>query len=168
MEQENNRSMLWAIIAGVILVIAVLFLLTQNTATQDPDPTNTINTTTGNDDIEENIDEDNTFQTTFNLEEQNNSGQNGTVVLSEVGNQVQVTINLSNPNSAPEPAHIHIGSCPNPGAVLHHLSDVVNGTSVTLLDTTLADLNARGALAVNIHKSAAESGIYYSCGNLDF
>ncbi len=167
MDQENNKGMLMAIIIGAILVIVILFLLTQNNNTPDPNESSTTTTTTGNADNNEDTDEDNTFLTTFNLLEQNDSGQNGTVVLTEIGNQVQVTINLSNPNPAPEPAHIHVGRCPNPGEVVHHLSDVVNGTSVTLLDTTLASLNSQGDLAVNIHKSAAESGIYYSCGNLD-
>jgi hypothetical protein len=102
------------------------------------------------------------------LDEQNDSGQSGTAVLLEVGSQLQVTLTLTNPVTTPEPAHIHAGSCPNPGAIVFPLTNVVNGTSVTVLDTNLAALEAMGALAINVHKSAAEAQIYFACGDLEF
>lgn len=103
----------------------------------------------------------------FVLSEQNDSAQNGTVELEEVEGKVLVTITLSNPTSVEEPAHIHEGICPNPGAIVFPLENVVNGTSVTTIDTTLADLEEMGDLAINIHKSAAESSVYYACGDLE-
>jgi hypothetical protein len=79
-----------------------------------------------------------------------------------------VTISLGNPNATSQPAHIHVGSCPTPGAVVFPLTSVVNGTSVTMLNTSLEDLIAQGELALNVHKSEEESSVYVACGNLDF
>ena len=68
--------------------------------------------------------------------------------------------------STPQPAHIHIGSCPTPGAVKYPLINVVNGMSDTLLDVSLAQLKSELPLAVNVHKSAAEASVYVACGNI--
>src|SRR5258708_148783 len=105
---------------------------------------------------------------TLNLSADNNSGQTGTATLSEVDGKVTVTLNLTGEaTGASEPAHIHLGSCPNPGAVKYPLSSVVNGTSVTTLDVTLDQLKAMEPLAINVHKSASQINWYISCGNLN-
>src|SRR5215217_7175526 len=53
---------------------------------------------------------------TIVLAPQNNSGQTGTAVLTSEGAGTRVVISLSNA-AGPHPAHIHTGSCPDPGAV---------------------------------------------------
>jgi hypothetical protein len=68
---------------------------------------------------------------------------------------------------APQPAHIHVGSCPTPGAVKYPLTNVVNGKSVTMLNVSMKELLASSdKLAINVHKSAAEVTNYTACGDL--
>lgn len=104
---------------------------------------------------------------TINLDEQSSSGQSGTATLEEVDGKVKVTIVLDGTVSASaQPAHIHTGSCPTPGAVLYPLTDVVSGQSETVLDVNMASIQGAGALAINVHKSVKESKVYTACGNL--
>jgi cytoskeletal protein RodZ len=173
MENENRSSMMMLVIVllAVIIFIAALFFILRDDELQDNN-NNTEDTTEENNTTDDTDDTDEkpviTETKTFELTEQNDSGQNGTVTLDEVGDQVQVTIALSNPTATPEPAHIHVGSCPTPGVVVFPLENVVNGASVTLLDTSFDDLKSQGDLAVNVHKSATESSVYFACGNLEF
>ncbi len=89
---------------------------------------------------------------------------------------------------SPHPAHIHAGSCPEPGDVVVGLSDVsfdmnVDGTasagaetvgqasaipveaSVTTVPLALADI-AAGQHAINVHASAEDMGTYIACGDI--
>jgi len=104
------------------------------------------------------------------LDEQNESGQTGTAVISEgpEGNAV-VTLTMTGGSFVePQPAHVHLGSCPTPGAVQYPLNDVVAGSSVTTLDASYEDLTqATEKMAVNVHKSAKESKVYTACGNIN-
>jgi hypothetical protein len=105
---------------------------------------------------------------TVTLGEQNDLGQSGTATLTEENGQVKVVLSLTGGTFAePQPAHIHMGMCPKPGEVVYPLTNVVNGQSETMLATTMADLKAKGDLAVNVHKSAAEASVYTACGNLE-
>lgn len=95
------------------------------------------------------------------------SEETGTAVLSEVDGKTKVVVMITGePKGAVQPAHIHLGSCPNPGKVLHSLTDVVDGKSETVIDTTLASLKAQLPLAINLHESAKLIKNYVSCGNL--
>ncbi|HCM68674.1 MAG TPA: hypothetical protein DIS62_06830 [Candidatus Kerfeldbacteria bacterium] len=104
----------------------------------------------------------------FDLDEQNNSNEDGKVTLIPlVGNKTQVVLNVENvPARVSQPAHIHVGECPSPGAVKYALTPVVNGTSTTTLNVTVAQLKAQGKLAVNVHKSANEISTYVACADL--
>lgn len=103
----------------------------------------------------------------INLAESNKSGQSGTALLTEVNGKLKVTISLTGKKSSvAQPAHIHIGKCPIPGAVKYPLTNIVGGKSETMLSMTLSDLMTMGDLAVNVHKSAAESKVYTSCGDV--
>jgi hypothetical protein len=104
----------------------------------------------------------------FKLAAQNKSGQDGTATLEEVGGKVKVTLDLTSPVTSPEPAHVHVGKCPSPGAVKYPLTNVVSGKSVTTLDTTLAAMMKLGDISINVHKSAEDLKTYMSCGDLDF
>lgn len=100
------------------------------------------------------------------LAEENKSGQMGTALLEEVNGKVRVTLSMTGTKMGTQPAHIHIGVCPGVGAVKYPLSSVVGGKSETMLDLTMVDLFNQGPLAINVHKSAAEAGVYTACGAL--
>ena len=106
---------------------------------------------------------------TVTLSEQNASGEMGTAVLEEINGAVRVTVSVSGqPDGSVQPAHIHTGACPTPGAVVYPLTSLQDNSSVTMLNVSLADLEAQLPLAINLHKSAAEAQIYIACGDLSF
>lgn len=107
---------------------------------------------------------------TFKLAALNNSKQDGTVTLMEVGGKVKVSLEVANASTTAEPAHIHMGKCAVPEDVKYPLTNVVNGKSETMLpaDVTLDKLMAMGDLSINVHKSATELKSYTACGNLDW
>jgi len=101
------------------------------------------------------------------LSAQNKSGESGTATLTDVGGNTQVTIKVSGePSGVSQPAHIHVGACPNPGAVKYPLSYPVDGASVTMLDVSLDALKAQLPLAINVHKNSEEAKVYVACGDV--
>ncbi|MDO8594722.1 MAG: hypothetical protein Q7R93_04400 [bacterium] len=102
------------------------------------------------------------------LDEQNKSGQKGEATITQVGTStVKVIVNITGkPSGVAQPAHIHLGSCPNPGAVKYPLTSVGKGASQTELPMTLDQLLSELPLAINVHKSAADIKTYTSCGDL--
>ena len=106
---------------------------------------------------------------TVGLNSQNSSYESGIATLEEINGKVVVTLNMKGyTDSTAQPAHIHAGMCPNPGSIKYPLSPVINGKSVTTIDTTLANLKSMLPLAINVHKSASQAGIYISCGDIKF
>lgn len=105
---------------------------------------------------------------TITLGTQSNLGQSGTAVLTEENGKVKVTLTMTGGSfTSPQPAHIHEGSCPKPGAVKYPLTNVVNGKSETILNVDMATvMKSATKLAINVHKSAAEPNVYTACGNL--
>ncbi|MDO8551575.1 MAG: hypothetical protein Q7S03_02745 [bacterium] len=94
--------------------------------------------------------------------------QSGAATLSEENGKVKVVINVNTPDLLTnQPAHIHIGSCPGVGAVLYPLNNVVNGRSETTIDTTLDQLENQQPIAINVHQSNQQIGIYTSCGQIN-
>jgi hypothetical protein len=107
---------------------------------------------------------------TVDLTEQNESGQSGTATLTPNDDGTfEVAIELSPGGEAPQPAHIHEGTCPDVGDVAVALNDVLDGASTTenvefsLEDVLRAD---SPGYAINVHKSAAESDVYVACGDI--
>lgn len=100
------------------------------------------------------------------LGEQNNSGELGVVTIDDADGGAKVIVTLSGAPVTAQPAHIHAGACPTPGAVKYPLADVVNGKSETIIPVKVADLKGMLPLAVNVHKSAAEIDSYVACGDL--
>lgn len=97
---------------------------------------------------------------------QSGSGESGTAVLHAEGDRTRVVVQLDNPVAGPQPAHIHLGSCPSPNPTpLFPLSGVVNGRSETVLDVNLGTLVAQ-AMAINVHLSPQEISVYVSCGDI--
>ncbi len=105
--------------------------------------------------------------TTVTLKAENNSGQDGTAMLTDMGGgKTKVVLDLRNSPAGPQPAHVHEGTCANLNpAPKHPLTNVVNGRSETMLDVRMSDL-MMGNLAINVHKSAQEAQTYVSCGDI--
>lgn len=104
---------------------------------------------------------------TVNLAEENKSGESGTATLKEENGKTTVTLTLTGfTKDVFQPAHIHVGACPGVGAVKYPLTNVINGSSVTILSITLAELKQNLPLAINVHKSAKEITNYTACGEL--
>ena len=99
---------------------------------------------------------------TIILDELDGSGQSGFATLTARGDQTEVV--LSGTVGISELNHIHTGTCSNLGGVVHALTNMADGASVTTVDATLASLMT-GSFAVNLHKDG-EPGTYTSCGNV--
>jgi hypothetical protein len=95
-------------------------------------------------------------------------GQSGTAVLSESNGKtkVSITVNAVPDLTLPEPVHIHMGTCDNPGNIVYSLNNIINGQSATTLDTTLNNIRSKEPLVINIHKSNQEINVHTACGNL--
>ncbi|MBX4198412.1 hypothetical protein KW782_03705 [Candidatus Parcubacteria bacterium] len=101
------------------------------------------------------------------LNEQNSSGQKGKAILFDVKGKAKVIVTLKGkPSDVAQPAHIHLGSCATIGTVKYALANVTKGASMTSLNVSVADILKSVPLAINVHKSAAESSVYTSCGDI--
>ena len=102
----------------------------------------------------------------IDLEEQNGSGESGTATLTTDGRTSSPTRTRRSPSTAPQPAHIHEGSCkeldPTPA---YGLENVVGGKSTTTVDRPLEELRDAD-YAINVHKSASQLDVYVACGDL--
>jgi len=102
----------------------------------------------------------------YDLGTLSNSGQKGTVTLTAMGSKTKVVISLTGEGAASvQPAHIHLGSCPTPGAVKWPLTNVVHGRSVTVLDVPFSQVDETG-FSVAVHQSSAHLNVYVACGNI--
>jgi len=101
---------------------------------------------------------------TINLTAQNDSGVNGTAVLTPDGAGTKVVLSLANA-PGPHPVHIHAGACPTVGAVVFPLTSVTNNMSETTVAASIADI-LRAPHAINVHKSPQEVSVYTACGNI--
>lgn len=103
----------------------------------------------------------------ISIKSQNDSGQLGTARLEGMAdNKTKVILELTGGSFNQQPAHIHIGSCPNPGTVKYPLTDLESGRSETIVNTDLESMVKSGALAINVHKSEQEISVYTACGDL--
>jgi hypothetical protein len=97
----------------------------------------------------------------------NHSGETGAATLAQQPDgSLRVTVLMHNGGSAPQPVHIHKGTCEESGAVAFKLQTAVNGKSeTTLKGVKLSDLTS-SAHVINVHKSAKEMGTYVACGRI--
>jgi len=107
----------------------------------------------------------------FPVYAQNDSKESGAVMLVEAGAQTHVVIDLSDvPADVTQPAHIHTGSCAEIGGVKYPLTGVAKAetgpVSQTTLDVSFEQLMSELPLAINVHKSQEESGVYVACGDV--
>lgn len=106
---------------------------------------------------------------TLSMAAQNNSGESGTATLTAIENgKTRVELKLNGaPQDIVQPSHIHTGSCANLGAIVYPLTSPINGVAETILDVDLTtDILNKLPLALNVHKSVSEAGIYVSCGDI--
>jgi Cu/Zn superoxide dismutase len=100
------------------------------------------------------------------IKAQNNSGENGTIKLTPMGDKTKVEISLRGAPKAAQPAHVHEGTCaqmdPKPK---YPLSNVVNGKSSSEVPVSIDKLTD-GSLAINVHKSGNDLKTYVACGDL--
>lgn len=104
---------------------------------------------------------------TYAFAAQNASGETGTVTLAPTSDDTTtVTVNLKGAPADAQPDHIHPGTCakldPKP---MYPLTNVVDGTSTTVVKASMAKLTA-GGFAVNVHKSTSDLGTYVACADL--
>jgi hypothetical protein len=103
---------------------------------------------------------------TIQLEELNDSGVSGTVVLTAQGQATRISINLTGNVTGDHVAHLHDGTCEAPGEYTYTLNPVsANGTSETVVNLTLDELLS-GAYFVNVHPSEANWDTWMVCGQL--
>jgi hypothetical protein len=104
---------------------------------------------------------------TVTLNEQNGSGESGTATLTQMGSDLKVVISIKGaPATTPQPAHIHDGTCADLKGVVYPLSNVVNGSSTTVVKGVTIDKLLGAPYAINVHESAANLGKYVACGNI--
>src|SRR3989344_175971 len=169
----NNRAIMWAVVA-VLVVGGLGFLLLQsmqggrqeltgnldnNQETESVSPTEGASGATGTAGVS---------RISVTLDEQNDSGESGTAILTEGADgmvRVSLSVTAASVGTA-QPAHIHAGACPNPGAIKYPLTSVINGVSETTLNVGMATLRSQLPLAINVHKSAAETQVYVACGDV--
>lgn len=105
---------------------------------------------------------------TITMKALNGSGEDGTAVLTQQKDGVQVVVTLKNPpKDTPQPTHIHIGTCGDINkAPEYALVNTVDGKGTSVVKgIKLSDLTA-GKYAVNVHKSGDDLATYVSCGNI--
>lgn len=107
---------------------------------------------------------------TFTLDEQNSSGEQGTVTLTDLGGgktMVQVTVS-GQPSESSQPIQVHQGQCgPTLAQIVYPLDDLQGGTSTTTIDMSLAAMTADNAnFAINSHRSEQDYTVYVLCGNI--
>lgn len=109
--------------------------------------------------------------TVLTLSSQNDSGQEGTATITKVNEtQTKVVLDLSGGSyTLPQPAHIHTGTCQEPGPVVYPLTNVVDGKSETILNASYQDvIDPKDAeYIVNVHESAAKQTVYTACAEWD-
>jgi hypothetical protein len=103
---------------------------------------------------------------TVTLNAQGSSGQMGTAVLADNGDNtttVTITTNVSS-DTGTQPAHIHVGTCGSNGNIFTPLASVQNGTSSMKVPYALSSLTG-GKYYINVHNSA-NIGTIQACGNI--
>ncbi len=157
---QNSSLLLLALAAAVLIISYTLFVKVSRETALTANQMGMNVSRTGNTMM-------NTNELSVQLNEQNNSGEYGNALITEENGVARVRVSVKNaPRGISQPAHLHLGTCIDTGAVKYPLNNVVNGVSDTTLKVSLKDLESQGPLVLNVHKSASQIKEYVSCGNL--
>ncbi len=161
----NKNYIVGGILVVVVLVLLVIVLAGKTNGPAPAEPVGAPLTTPGSAVTPEPATAKSTIVV---LDEQNGSGETGIALITETdAGKVKVDLGVNGaPADADEPAHIHLGSCTELGGVKYPLSNVLAGVSETTLDIAFDQLSSDLPLAVNVHKSADEIGVFVACGDL--
>jgi len=145
----------YILIVGIVVLAGIgLYMWSTSTVTQAPASTEV------NEPKEVN-------EVVVNLMEQNGSGESGTATITEVEGGVKVVLSLIGaPEGVVQPAHIHVNACADIAGVQYPLEFPTNGSSETMLEVFMNELQAGLPLSVNVHKSAEEASVYVACGDI--
>lgn len=103
---------------------------------------------------------------TLQMKARNNSGQEGTVILTATDDgKTKVVIELANSPGGPQPSHINSGTCDNLGDVVHILGGMPGGRLAATVPASLDSL-LTGQFAVNVTKSPQEFSVSVSCAEI--
>jgi len=145
----------YILIVGIVVVAGIgLYMWSTSTGTQAPAST-------------EVSEQEAMKKVVVNLQEQNESGESGTATITEMEGGVKVAVSLVGvPEGVTQPVHIHVNSCVNIAGVQYPLESLINGSSETMLEVSMAELQAGLPLSVNVHKSVEEISVYVVCGDI--
>ncbi len=107
--------------------------------------------------------------TTVQMIDQDESGQNGTAVITDNGsNESKVVIDIEGePTATSEPVTIDTGSCNLVGGIAYTLNNLVGGSSTTTIDVPFSELLYQQLpLAINVQDSSAQPDTYATCGDI--
>jgi hypothetical protein len=104
---------------------------------------------------------------TVQLQAMGGSGVTGTAVFTYNGTTTTVKLTVMHLKArSVHPAHIHVASCSNPGAILHPFSNVHAGRNgIGVASTSFAGPFAGKGWSVNVHVSTTNLTVI-SCGNV--
>lgn len=164
---DGNKGIIAAVLVILLLGAGFFFYNKQKTQTQiAASPEDLMASPASQASTEEATDSARGEEIQVSLAAQNNSTESGTAILKDDNGKTTVTLKIAGAPATAQPAHIHIGACPTPGAIKFPLTNVVNGISETTLDVSVSELKTMLPLAINIHKSAADIKTYVSCGDI--
>lgn len=167
-----SKNSLWTIIIFLVLGIGGWYLWSNRTPAVAPEgttiyPSGAVSPTTVVSPTKAGAVVPTVTPKTIVLEQVGVSGQSGTAIFQGDGDKTKVTLSMIGKKfTTPQPAHIHVGKCPNPGVVKYPLNNVVDGKSETTISVDIKELFADLPLAVNVHESVEKSSVYTACGDL--
>lgn len=106
--------------------------------------------------------------TTISMQPLNNSGAMGQAMLTPMGQQTQVMVNLTSTPQGTHAGHIHQGTCASPGSVVVPLQPIEVGADGTGTMTTTVDVPAETAMngqhIIVYHEAGGDPGQPIVCG----
>ncbi len=92
--------------------------------------------------------------------------QTGWATLTETGDGLRVELDLTPAEPVAQPAHIHVGTFDQMGAVVYPLENVIGGRSVSELPGLTVEEIASGEYAMYVHFSFADFKTFTACGEI--
>ena len=101
------------------------------------------------------------------MTEAGGSGQSGTVILVQIERKTKVEITITPGLGGPQKALVRRGKCGETGGKVDYLLfDVIDGKSISLINTPTQFLTGFSRNIIEVHAGPSESDPIASCGNL--